>query len=553
MMVSALDFLHGPGREELSEPELAEALRLMAVIRAKQSAVWNALLFRFDSCGGHDADGFGSTAAWLSAQTQTPPPTARGQVKQMRQATGRRLLDAAMAEGTLSESWTAQIVKWSGPLPAEFHEDLDRLLLASVGEGALLEDLGLLIAKFIEEWKKTRPDPDDPLDDDPLDDDGFDDRKVTLSHTFGGAGRMNGDLTRECAAAWQAVFDSLGKKRGQEDTRTTGQRMHDAMQEAAELLLRAKLVPDRAGSDTRVDAVISLAALRGLDGAGPLEDAWLAAGAEAGHHIYVSGPAAEAISCDALITPVVTGAADWTAIGQMIDLIADALNGHAPAARDDAGRGDAGRNHIGRDDARLAAGLPDKSDAVPLPPNAAPPTPETVSTPQTVPLMPGAVPLPPQAWQALMQAVARLAVGFVSGPGGLASTLRTHLMPAPWNSRSVPIDVGWSQHIPEPIRRAVMLRDRKCRWPGCDKRPSACDVHHIRHKKDGGPTSIQDCLLLCQFHHDICVHRWGWEIELLPGGEVNAYGPYGQVLKDRQVPKGHIWPGTGPPGLARPA
>lgn len=433
MMESALDFLNGEGAGDLAEPALGEALQAMSVIGAKQSAARNALLGRFDAVGAHDVDGYQGTAAWLAAKTQTARPTARGQVKRMRQAAGRPLLGAAMAAGTLSESWAMQVITWSKPLPPEFHEDLDRLLLAAVKQGALLEDLGLLIAKFIEEWKKTRPDPDDPPGDD-----GFEDRKVSLSHTFGGAGKLNGDLTAECAAAWQAIFDSLGKKKGREDARTPGQRRHDTLQEAAELLLRAKLVPDRAGADTRVDAVMSLAWLRDADGAAAVEDAWLAAGAEAGHHIFVSGPAAEAVSCDALITPVVTGGADCF--------------------------GPAHQPHAG-----------------------------------------------------------------------------------PWNSRSVPIDVGWSTSIPEAIRRAVMLRDRKCRWPGCDKRPSACDVHHIRHKKDGGPTSVQECVILCQFHHDICVHRWGWQIELLPNGELNAYGPYGQVLQ------GHPPSGTGPPGLVRPA
>ncbi len=115
--------------------------------------------------------------------------------------------------------------------------------------------------------------------------------------------------------------------------------------------------------------------------------------------------------------------------------------------------------------------------------------------------------------------------------------LRTGLAGAPFNARSVPLDVGYSASIPEPIRRAVILRDKGCAWPGgCDKRPAVCDVHHIRHKKNGGPTSVTDCLLLCQYHHDICIHRWGWEIELLPDGSVTAYGPKGQVIRSHGPP-----------------
>jgi hypothetical protein len=43
-----------------------------------------------------------------------------------------------------------------------------------------------------------------------------------------------------------------------------------------------------------------------------------------------------------------------------------------------------------------------------------------------------------------------------------------------------------------------VLRDRKCRWAGgCDQPASACDVHHTRHKANGGKTSTKDCVLLC--------------------------------------------------------
>ncbi|HEX8004892.1 MAG TPA: hypothetical protein VF482_00520, partial [Trebonia sp.] len=57
-----------------------------------------------------------------------------------------------------------------------------------------------------------------------------------------------------------------------------------------------------------------------------------------------------------------------------------------------------------------------------------------------------------------------------------------------------------------------------------------------KHKKDGGPTSVSQCILLCQYHHDICIHRWGWQIQLLPGGEVLARGPQGQVIRSHSPP-----------------
>ena len=71
---------------------------------------------------------------------------------------------------------------------------------------------------------------------------------------------------------------------------------------------------------------------------------------------------------------------------------------------------------------------------------------------------------------------------------------------------------------------------------GCDRPAAVSDVHHITHKKDGGATSVKDCLLLCNYHHDICINRWGLEIELLPDGSVRATGPQGQVIQSHPPP-----------------
>jgi hypothetical protein len=43
-------------------------------------------------------------------------------------------------------------------------------------------------------------------------------------------------------------------------------------------------------------------------------------------------------------------------------------------------------------------------------------------------------------------------------------------------------------------------------------------------------------MLACQYHHDICIHRWGWEIERLPDGTLQATGPQGQILQSHPPP-----------------
>jgi len=144
--------------------------------------------------------------------------------------------------------------------------------------------------------------------------------------------------------------------------------------------------------------------------------------------------------------------------------------------------------------------------------------------------------LSPQAHAALRHAIARLAVDFLSGPGGLASALRTSLLDAPCNSPSLPLDIGYSENIPAHIRRAVTLRDKHCAWPRCGRPVAWCDVHHIVHKKYGGKTSVDSCILLCQFHHDVCIHRWGWQITLHSDGTTTARGPHGQILRSHDPP-----------------
>jgi len=493
---TALDFLNGPAGDAVDAAGLGGVLEALAGIDARHAAVRMRFLTRFDANDCHDSDGYQSTASWLAGKTKTTLRQARGEMKQARRMTqAHPALGEAMAAGWLSQAWAASIAGWTGKLPEEARGKADEILLEAAAGGADLDDLKLLAITIEEAWRRENGPDDDG------DDDGFDDRFVQLDTTMDGAGRVTGNLTPECAAALQAVLESLGKKRGKEDTRTSAQRFHDALQEGCELLIGAKMVPDRAGADTHVDVHIGLGQLMDLPGAGALEEAWLRA--KAGEHGYLAGGDAQAIACDALIVPVVTGAPDWNVIGQMISLVWDAF-AHGTPGRDGTGQDD-GSDGAGRD-----------GEAAARPPV-----------------------LSPDVWEALQYALAKLAIGFVSGPGALASVLRTGLLPDPFNTVSVPIDVGYSDHIPEAIRRAVILRDRRCAWPGgCDSRPAKSDVHHTKHKKDGGPTSVSMCGLFCQFHHDICVHRWGWKVELLPDGSVKATSPDGEVLRSHPPPPG---------------
>ena len=344
-------------------------------------------------------------------------------VRQMRQFSQRPGLHDAVAAGDLSRSWADAIARWTRKLPEGMRDETDKILLEAAAAGASLQDLATIAAAAIERWRSTRPDPDDDFD--------FRDRHVRLGQTFGGAGVIRGDLTPECAAAVTAVLEALGKKQGPEDDRSQGQRFHDALAEACHLLLRARLVPDRAGADTQVIVHVPISQLRQMPGAAGLEDAWLRARlgepADPGT-AYLAGQDAEAAACDALTVPVVTGHADMTVIDKIIALAKPARHPARP------------------EDNPLPAGTASDGTA-------------SDGTARTV------------AWQAHRYAIARLALDFVSGPGGLASALRTGLLEHPYSTPSLPLDIGYSRLDPGPhpprrhAPRPALLLARRLRPP----------------------------------------------------------------------------------------
>src|SRR5687768_902018 len=76
------------------------------------------------------------------------------------------------------------------------------------------------------------------------------------------------------------------------------------------------------------------------------------------------------------------------------------------------------------------------------------------------------------------------------------------------------------------LRRALEVRDRGCRFPGCGLRFT--DAHHVHHWADGGATSIANCLLLCSYHHTL-VHEGGWRVEWCGKARPLFIDPRGQM------------------------
>ena len=71
------------------------------------------------------------------------------------------------------------------------------------------------------------------------------------------------------------------------------------------------------------------------------------------------------------------------------------------------------------------------------------------------------------------------------------------------SSHSEPIDISRKQRLFSARQvRAVRARDRRCRYPGCERGPELCQVHHVQEHERGGPTTIDNAVLMCFHHHD---------------------------------------------------
>ena len=80
------------------------------------------------------------------------------------------------------------------------------------------------------------------------------------------------------------------------------------------------------------------------------------------------------------------------------------------------------------------------------------------------------------------------------------------------DQESLVIDVGRAKaRLHGSLRKALNLRDRHCQWPGCERPASYCDGHHLVHWAHGGPTDLDNLVLLCKRHHRM-VHEGGWRL-----------------------------------------
>ena len=107
--------------------------------------------------------------------------------------------------------------------------------------------------------------------------------------------------------------------------------------------------------------------------------------------------------------------------------------------------------------------------------------------------------------------------------------------------RSSVLDYGTSTRtVPAPLWNALVLRDEHCRFPGCDRRSSWCEAHHVIAVEHDGPTCMSNLVLMCSRHHHR-LHRPGWQAKLRPDATLEVTDPQGRHWE------------TNPPQRAGPA
>src|SRR5580658_228929 len=488
MVLAGLGWLADADLTEVPVSVRAECLRELEHVRSVQTVAHAAVLSAFDAGQGCTEDGQGSSRAWLRWRTGVTGAEASASVGWVRRLAAHPDVAADLRQAKVSASWARYVCDLTDKLPESARGGADRILLDGLAGGLGLADL----LGLVEEIRSQLGTPDEDKDK------AFGDRKLRLATTIGGAGRLEGDLTPQCAEAVRAVLDALGKKLGPEDERTAGQRRHDALQDACRRLIGSGCLPDRAGQPTQIQLHLSLEELlRRMEGTGPegcghdgcAPDGCAPEGtASDGIGPDGTGPggigpggagpvpgwplARPGDECDAAIVPIVTGNLDPELLDKLVAAVSGPLRG-----------------------ADLA---PDGTPRV------------TLNT------------------DSIRDLIVANAAALLSGPRGLASWLRRRELDGVAGSVSLPLDTGTStETVPAHLRRAVILRDRHCAAPGCDQPPSACQVHHVRRRSKGGKTKLTNLMLLCPFHHLILVHEWGWTISLNGDGTTTMRNPDG--------------------------
>ncbi|WP_406064003.1 DUF222 domain-containing protein [Micromonospora sp. NBC_00860] len=386
----------------LPEQDLIAALDAAHRLEQRLAAVKLALVREVDGRGTPRTQGASCTAVWLRERLRLTVPAARRLIDLATALdTGNSGIRQALADGTISLDQARVIADTVDTVQATAGtETADKAVGVLVGWAAQfdpthLRKLGTRILDHV------APDIADAAARAALDAEArraTHDRHLTLSEQTDGRLRLTGTLDAETAGLLRAAIDPLSAPSGPDDTRSPGQRRHDALADICRLTLRTGQLPYSGGDSAQIVVTTSYDGLTRQLSTGALDIG-----------LELTPDTVRRLACDATILPAVLGGT-----GQVLDV---------------------GRQR------RLITG---------------------------------------------------------------------------------------------PLRRALVLRDRGCAFPGCDRPPRWCDAHHIHHWADGGTTSLTNAVLLCGHHHRH-VHQTDWVVRLGDDGHPEFIPP--AWLDPEQLPR----------------
>jgi hypothetical protein len=531
-----LDALAATDVVALDDHALREELLDLLVIVNRAQAELARRVDVFDRRGLAEPDGFRTTRSWLIAFGRLAGGVAGRMVRAARTLRDLPKLAAAAQSGEVSAEHVQLVSRLSDEVGIEHVAEIDAVL----ADAARTLDTGRFQAVCARVQAHADPDGGDPAKD-------FDKRGLTLAPVQGMMW-LRGQLDPEGGAALATALDAVMVPPGANDDRNAAQRRADALVELARLALSGGKLPDVGGHRPQVGVLLYPQALS------PKTLAKLAEihkDEQAGRRLreFLAGANSE--------KPI----SDWTRPGVSLDAADQAATGYGytkDAMRRVAGAPPPGRPEPGRPE----PDRPASTNRVPAikTPAAEGSAVETLAAGarkgQTLdagaadgnapgifapvwsrsgwadpPWLSWLWPLPPEVAQ-------RIACD--------ADIWRVILDPA----TGMPLDVGRGYRlVPHWIRRALVARDRGCRWPGCSALPAWCDAHHLKPWSENGQTSADQCLLLCRWHHGL-VHEGGWSIRLNVGtGEVTVLRPGGFRY---DVPGSRSGSWTGPSSFAPP-
>ena len=94
-----------------------------------------------------------------------------------------------------------------------------------------------------------------------------------------------------------------------------------------------------------------------------------------------------------------------------------------------------------------------------------------------------------------------------------------HIIPVVLGGKSEVLDLGRTRRLfSKAQRRALRLRDKRCRAEGCTIPAKWTEAHHLKPWSEGGSTNLDDAVGFCSHHHHRA-HDHAYEHERLPNGD----------------------------------